>query len=53
MRADDVGGAHKKRHMDFFAVTFGNYRLLIDQLLGVGWVTPHIEAPRCEYLRVP
>jgi 3D (Asp-Asp-Asp) domain-containing protein len=53
VRADDVGGAIKQRHMDFFAVTYSNYRLLIDQLLGVGWVTPHIEAPRCEYLRVP
>ena len=47
------GGAIKKHKMDFFVVTFANYRFLIDQLLGVGWVTPHIEAPRCEYLRVP
>jgi 3D domain len=53
VRADDVGGAIKKHKMDFFVVTFANYRFLIDQLLGVGWVTPHIEAPRCEYLRVP
>lgn len=53
VRADDVGGAIKRRHLDFFAVTYGNYRAVIDQLLGVGWVTPHIEAPRCEYLRVP
>jgi hypothetical protein len=53
VRADDVGGAIKKRKMDFFVVTFGNYRVLNEQLLGVGWVTPHIEAPRCEYLRVP
>jgi 3D (Asp-Asp-Asp) domain-containing protein len=52
VRADDVGGAIKKRKMDFFVVTYGNYRLVIDQLLGVGWVTPHVEAPRCEYLRV-
>ncbi len=34
VRADDVGGAIKKRHMDFFAVTYGNHRPLIDQLLG-------------------
>jgi 3D (Asp-Asp-Asp) domain-containing protein len=51
VRADDTGGAIKKRKMDFFAVTYGNYRMVIEQLLGVGWVTPHIEAPRCEYLR--
>jgi 3D (Asp-Asp-Asp) domain-containing protein len=53
VRADDTGGAIKQRKMDFFVVTYGNYRVLIDELLGVGWVTPHIEAPRCEYLRVP
>ena len=53
VRADDTGGAIKKRHLDFFVVTFENYRTLIDALFGVGWVTPHIEAPRCEYLRVP
>jgi 3D (Asp-Asp-Asp) domain-containing protein len=53
VRADDVGGAIKKRHIDFFVVTYQNYLTLIDELLGVGFVTPHIEAPRCEYLRVP
>jgi 3D (Asp-Asp-Asp) domain-containing protein len=53
VRADDVGGAIKKRKMDFFVVTFSNYRAVSEQLLGIGWVTPHIEAPRCEYLRVP
>lgn len=52
VRADDVGGAIKKRHLDFFVVTFGNYRMMIDQLLGIGFATPHIEAPRCEYLRL-
>jgi hypothetical protein len=52
VRADDVGGAIKGRHLDFFAVTFANYRMVIEQLLGVGFATPHIEAPRCEYLRL-
>ena len=52
VRADDVGGAIKRRKMDFFVVTYANYRAVIDQLLGVGWVTPHVQAPRCEYLRV-
>lgn len=52
VRADDVGGAIKKRHIDFFVVTFASYRMLIEQLLGVGFVTPHVQAPRCEYLRL-
>jgi hypothetical protein len=43
----------KKRHIDFFVVTYESYRTVIDTLLDVGWVTPHIEAPRCQYLRVP
>ncbi|MCX5742198.1 MAG: 3D domain-containing protein [Proteobacteria bacterium] len=51
VRADDTGGGIKKRKMDFFVVTYGNFRFLLDQLLGVTWITPHIEAPRCEYLR--
>ncbi|MGE0550575.1 MAG: 3D domain-containing protein [Kofleriaceae bacterium] len=51
VRADDTGGGIKKRKMDFFVVTYGNFRFLLDQLLGVTWITPHIEAPRCEYMR--
>lgn len=51
VRADDTGGGIKKRKMDFFVVTYGNFRFLLDQLLNVTWITPHIQAPRCEYLR--
>jgi 3D (Asp-Asp-Asp) domain-containing protein len=51
VRADDTGGGIKKRKMDFFVVTYANFRYLLDQLLNVTWVTPHIESPRCEYLR--
>ena len=51
VRADDTGGGIKKRKMDFFVVTYGNFRFLLDQIQGVTWITPHIEAPRCEYLR--
>jgi 3D (Asp-Asp-Asp) domain-containing protein len=51
VRADDTGGGIKKRKMDFFVVTYGNFRMLLEQLLGVSWVTPHIQAPRCQYLR--
>lgn len=51
VRADDTGGGIKKRKMDFFVVTYGNFRFLLDQLWGVSWITPHLESPRCEYLR--
>jgi hypothetical protein len=51
VRADDTGGGIKKRKMDFFVVTYGNFRFLLDQLQNVTWITPHIESPRCEYLR--
>jgi 3D (Asp-Asp-Asp) domain-containing protein len=51
VRADDTGGGIKGRKMDFFVVTYGNFRNLLDGLLGVTWITPHVEAPRCQYLR--
>ena len=51
VRADDTGGGIKKRKMDFFVVTYGNFRSILDQLLNVTWITPHIQSPRCEYLR--
>jgi 3D (Asp-Asp-Asp) domain-containing protein len=51
VRADDTGGGIKGRKLDFFVVTYGNFRALLDGLLGVSWITPHVEAPRCEYLR--
>jgi 3D (Asp-Asp-Asp) domain-containing protein len=51
VRADDTGGGIKKRKMDFFVVSYGNFRFLLDGLWGVTWMTPHIETPRCQYLR--
>jgi 3D (Asp-Asp-Asp) domain-containing protein len=51
VRADDTGGGIKRRKMDFFVVTYGNFRFLDEELLDVSWVTPHVNAPRCEYLR--
>jgi 3D (Asp-Asp-Asp) domain-containing protein len=51
VRADDTGGGIKRRKMDFFVVTYGNFRFLLDELQNVTWITPHVEAPRCEYLR--
>jgi 3D (Asp-Asp-Asp) domain-containing protein len=51
VRADDTGGGIKGRKLDFFVVTYGNFRMLLDALLGVSWITPQVEAPRCDYLR--
>lgn len=51
VRADDTGGGIKGKKLDFFVVTYGNFRVLLDALLGVQWITPEIEAPRCDYLR--
>jgi 3D (Asp-Asp-Asp) domain-containing protein len=51
VRADDTGGGIKKRKMDFFVVSHQNFRYLLGELWGVIWITPHIEVPRCAYLR--
>jgi 3D (Asp-Asp-Asp) domain-containing protein len=51
VRGDDTGGGIKKRKMDFFVVSYTNFRFILDQLWGVDWMTPHIEAPRCAYLK--
>ena len=51
VRADDTGGGIKKRKMDFFVVSYPNFRMLLEELWGVIWITPHIEDPRCEFLR--
>jgi len=51
VRADDTGGHIKRRHLDFFVVTYGNFRFLLDEMWNIGWITPRIEEPRCEYMR--
>ena len=51
VRADDTGGGIIRRKMDFFVVGYWNFRFLLEELANVSWVTPHIQAPRCEYLR--
>jgi 3D (Asp-Asp-Asp) domain-containing protein len=51
VRGDDTGGGIKFRKMDFFVVTWSNYKFMQDAVMNVPWVTPHIESPRCEYLR--
>lgn len=52
VRADDTGGGIKKQKMDFFVVTYGNFRFLLQELWQRQVVTPHVQAPRCEYLRL-
>jgi hypothetical protein len=51
VRADDTGGAIKKRHIDFFVVTEGNFWFLLDEMWNIGTISPRIQEPRCEYLR--
>jgi 3D (Asp-Asp-Asp) domain-containing protein len=51
VRADDTGGGIKVHKLDFFVVSYGNFRTLLQEVWGVNWVTPHLEAPRCQYLR--
>lgn len=51
VRADDTGGGIKKQKMDFFVVTYGNFRFLLSELWNRQVITPHVQAPRCEYLR--
>jgi 3D (Asp-Asp-Asp) domain-containing protein len=51
VRAEDTGGGIKKRKMDFFVVTYANFRYLLTELWGVSYITPHVMAPKCEYLR--
>jgi 3D (Asp-Asp-Asp) domain-containing protein len=51
LRADDTGGGIKQRKLDFFVVSYANFRFLLSELWGVNWVTPQLGAPRCDYLR--
>ena len=51
VRAEDTGGGIKKRKMDFFVVSYANFRFLLSELWGVSYITPHVMAPKCEYLR--
>ena len=51
VRADDTGGGIKQRKLDFFVVSYANFRFMLSELWQVNWVTPQIRAPRCDYLR--
>lgn len=53
LRADDTGGAIKQRLMDFFVVEVGNFMWVNLAMWFDRYFTPHIEHPRCDYLRDP
>jgi 3D (Asp-Asp-Asp) domain-containing protein len=56
LRADDQGEAIKFGKIDFFVESHANHKFIADQLGcpkgGTCSATPHIEEPRCEYLRL-
>jgi 3D (Asp-Asp-Asp) domain-containing protein len=51
VRADDTGGGIRRHELDFFVESYPNYKFIDDQFWGNGHVTPHVEEPRCAYLR--
>lgn len=53
LRADDTGGAIKKRLIDFFVVELENFLWVNEHMWFDRYFTPHIEDPRCLYLRDP
>jgi 3D (Asp-Asp-Asp) domain-containing protein len=52
LRADDMGGAIKEHKLDFFVESYNNFKFIGDNLWWRMKATPHLEEPRCEYLRV-
>ncbi len=52
LRADDMGGAIKQHKLDFFVESYGNFKFIADQMWWHLKATPHVDEPRCEYLRV-
>lgn len=52
LRADDMGGAIQGGKLDFFVESYFNFKFLADQLWWHLKATPHLDEPRCEYLRV-
>jgi 3D (Asp-Asp-Asp) domain-containing protein len=51
LRADDMGGAIKNGKIDFFVESYFNFKYIADNLWWRLKATPHLEEPRCEYLR--
>ncbi len=52
LRADDQGGAIKQHKLDFFVESYGNFKFIADALWWHLKATPHLDEPRCAYLRV-
>jgi hypothetical protein len=52
LRADDQGGAIKFHKMDFFVESYFNFKFLAEQMWWHLKATPHLDEPRCEYLRL-
>jgi 3D (Asp-Asp-Asp) domain-containing protein len=52
LRADDMGGAIKEHKLDFFVESYNNFKFIADSLWWRMKATPHLEEPRCEYLRL-
>lgn len=53
LRADDVGGAIRRRKIDFYVTYLENFLWVYRQQQGNRYFTPHIESPRCQFLRDP
>lgn len=51
LRADDTGSAIKRRLIDIFVVELENFMWVNRHMDYNRYFTPHIEAPRCDYLR--
>lgn len=50
VRADDQGGAIRKREIDFFVLSRDDYQQIGDEIWWKLRVTPTLEEPRCRYL---
>jgi len=53
LRADDVGGAIRRKKIDFYVTYLEHYLFVNRQQQGNRYFTPHIEAPRCAFLKDP
>ena len=52
LRADDQGGAIKNHKLDFFVESYLNFKYLADNLWWRLKATPHLDEPRCRYLKI-
>jgi hypothetical protein len=52
LRADDMGGAIKEHKLDFFVESYNNFKFIADNLWWRMKATPHLDEPRCAYLRL-